>query len=173
MKQKGFAHLFLILFLVAGLAVAVYLVQKKTNILPKAYEPYNEGIGSTAPMGIGSTSPIGIGSTNPVDWGGHPIPPAKPVKLEGRCDKPEIWITVFQWDPGDSNADKYYVRYKVNNGKWQSSPAIEAKETQNFYQFDTKEAPVLDTWMVIACNSYGGCSDYADGGPFSCNEFFQ
>lgn len=36
MKQKGFAHIFLILFLLAGLAVAVYLVQQKTNILPKA-----------------------------------------------------------------------------------------------------------------------------------------
>ncbi|MBU1031991.1 hypothetical protein KKE03_03680 [Patescibacteria group bacterium] len=38
MNQKGLAHIFLILFLVAGLAVAVYLVQQKTNILPKAYE---------------------------------------------------------------------------------------------------------------------------------------
>lgn len=42
MNQKGVAHIFLILFLLAGLAVGVYLVQQKTNILPKAFE--NTGV---------------------------------------------------------------------------------------------------------------------------------
>lgn len=37
-NQRGFAHMFLVLFLLVGLAVAVYLVQQKTNILPKASE---------------------------------------------------------------------------------------------------------------------------------------
>ena len=37
-RQAGIAHIFLILFLLAGLAVGVYLVQQKTNILPKAAE---------------------------------------------------------------------------------------------------------------------------------------
>lgn len=49
MNQKGVAHIFLILFLLVGLAIAVYLVQQKTNILPKAYEenPENTFAGST------------------------------------------------------------------------------------------------------------------------------
>lgn len=50
LNQRGIAHIFLILFLLAGLAVAVYLVQQKTNILPKAYEPDNAAIDSTSPI---------------------------------------------------------------------------------------------------------------------------
>lgn len=38
MKERGAAHIFLILFLLAGLALAVYLVQQKTHIFPKAQE---------------------------------------------------------------------------------------------------------------------------------------
>ncbi len=38
LNQKGFAHIFLIIFLLVGLAIGVYLVQQKTNILPKASE---------------------------------------------------------------------------------------------------------------------------------------
>ena len=36
MNQKCFAHIFLILLLLVGLAVGIYLVQQKTNLLPKA-----------------------------------------------------------------------------------------------------------------------------------------
>ncbi|KKQ77905.1 hypothetical protein A3B42_02920 [Candidatus Daviesbacteria bacterium RIFCSPLOWO2_01_FULL_38_10] len=36
MSQKGFAHILLLLLLLAGLAVGVYLVQQKTNLFPKA-----------------------------------------------------------------------------------------------------------------------------------------
>ena len=35
-SQKGFAHILLLLLLLAGLVVGVYLVQQKTNLLPKA-----------------------------------------------------------------------------------------------------------------------------------------
>lgn len=35
-NQKGFAHILLILLLLVGLAVGIYLVQQKTNLLPKA-----------------------------------------------------------------------------------------------------------------------------------------
>lgn len=35
-NQKGFAHIFLIILLLVGLAVGIYLVQQKTNLLPKA-----------------------------------------------------------------------------------------------------------------------------------------
>ncbi len=38
LNQRGITHIFLILFLLAGLAVGVYLVQQKTNIFPKAFE---------------------------------------------------------------------------------------------------------------------------------------
>ncbi|MBU1031989.1 hypothetical protein KKE03_03670 [Patescibacteria group bacterium] len=36
LNQRGVTHIFLIVFLLAGLAVAVYLVQQKTNIFPRA-----------------------------------------------------------------------------------------------------------------------------------------
>lgn len=37
-NQKGFAHVLVMLLLVAGLAAGVYLVGQQTNLLPKAYE---------------------------------------------------------------------------------------------------------------------------------------
>ncbi len=39
LNQKGIAHLFLILIILAGLGLTVYLVQQRTNILPHASEP--------------------------------------------------------------------------------------------------------------------------------------
>lgn len=38
-NQKGAVHILAILLLLAGLGVGVYLVQKQTNIFPKAYSP--------------------------------------------------------------------------------------------------------------------------------------
>ena len=35
-NQKGVAQIFLVLFLLAGIALGVYLVQQKTNLFPKA-----------------------------------------------------------------------------------------------------------------------------------------
>lgn len=39
MKQRGFAHLLLLLILIVGLAGGVYLVQQKTNLFSKAFNP--------------------------------------------------------------------------------------------------------------------------------------
>lgn len=38
-SQKGFAQIFLVIFLLVGIAVTVYLVGKQTNLLPKAFLP--------------------------------------------------------------------------------------------------------------------------------------
>ncbi len=38
-NQKGFAHILLLILLLAGIALGVYLVQQKTNLLPKAFLP--------------------------------------------------------------------------------------------------------------------------------------
>ena len=38
-QEKGIAQIIIILLIVAGIAVGVYLVQQKTNFLPKAAAP--------------------------------------------------------------------------------------------------------------------------------------
>jgi|GEM_PF-1410627 len=42
-SQKGFVHILLVIFLLAGIAVTVYLVGKQTNLLPKAFSPKATG----------------------------------------------------------------------------------------------------------------------------------
>lgn len=39
LSERGVAHILLIILLLAGLGIAVYLVGRETNIIPKAYEP--------------------------------------------------------------------------------------------------------------------------------------
>lgn len=44
MKEKGIAQIIIILLIVAGIAAGVYLVQQKTNLLPKAAAPKSENV---------------------------------------------------------------------------------------------------------------------------------
>lgn len=59
-NQKGAAPILAILLLLAGLGVGVYLIQKPTNILPKAYNRVNRSV--SAPI---TPSPRPTRSPNP------------------------------------------------------------------------------------------------------------
>lgn len=52
LNQKGAAQFLVLFILVIGVVAALWLVQHRTNILPKAQENVS------APIGIGSTAPI-------------------------------------------------------------------------------------------------------------------
>ena len=58
-SQKGAAHIVLVLRLLAGLGVGVFLVQKQTNISPKAYSPKNPVSAPITPRPTKSPNPSG------------------------------------------------------------------------------------------------------------------
>lgn len=55
-NQRGAAQILAVLLLIAGLGVGVYLIQKPTNILPKAYNRVNNPV--SAPIPSSSPTPI-------------------------------------------------------------------------------------------------------------------
>ncbi len=103
-NQKGFAHLFLIIILVAGIALAVYLVQQRTNILPFAVEPTPCPISGPCP-----TPP----PTKPPPPTPTPCPtlpcPTKPPPTP----KPRILQTDFN---GDGKSD--LAVFRTTENKW-------------------------------------------------------
>lgn len=68
-RERGFAHIFVLILLLAGLGTGVYLVSQKTNFLPKAYlartlsGPISGPVTSTPTPALGGN--IGIGTSGP------------------------------------------------------------------------------------------------------------
>lgn len=144
-RQAGFAHIFLILFLLAGLTVAVYLVQNKTNILPKADEPKIV--------------------CNEV--------PDMPSGLNGDCARGSGTAELF-WKGSTACylITSYYVRYIKPDGTWW--PAVPGENDQSVTRIGYKSIEVgvgksIKAWGVYACN-INGCSDFASSGVVSCGD---
>jgi len=143
-QSNGFAHILLIVLLVAGLAVAIYMVQQKTNIFPKAYEIQPDPLRNSTE-----------------------IVPKKPAFLSGWCDGTNAH---FDWEAGSSAPATYFVRYKKNVGtESELWPAIESEgQTRNtWWHFAAGHSQIYKPWKVAACN-LAGCSDYAEGPEILC-----
>ncbi len=83
MKQNGFAHILMIVLLIVGLAAAIYLVQQKTNIFPKAESllPPNPAVSditctSTTVSWKGSIGAIVVGTADPIKRWKRDVPPS-------------------------------------------------------------------------------------------------
>lgn len=139
-NQRGFAHIFLILFLLAGLAVAVYLVQQKTNIFPKAYDSLSGPI----------SGPITL--------------PVEPINLSGSCDGKYAY---FVWDAGNQAPTIYYLRLLKPEGGWWPNTASAGYTPVTFHPYKAYPGQKYNAWGVYACNP-GGCSDFVKGPAFEC-----
>ncbi len=143
-KENGMAHVLLIVLLVAGLAAAIYMVQQKTNIFPKAYE----------------TQP------NPIRNSTEAVP-GKPISLSGWCDGN---VAHFDWQAGNSIPATYFVRYKKTAGvdsEWLPSIESEGGTNSPWYHFTAGYAQMYKHWRVYACNQTG-CSNFAEGPEIWC-----
>lgn len=69
-QQAGFAHIFLLIFLIVGLVVAVYLVGQQTNIFPKAYNKITSLRPSSTETGQTQTVPVLVLKYFPLDSSG-------------------------------------------------------------------------------------------------------
>lgn len=147
-RQPRFPHIFLIIFLLAGLVTIVYLTQQKTNIFSKAFE-------NTVPIPPPKPSPIAR-------------IPNMPSDLAGSCIGRHVSLHWKSTEIGDIN---YYIRYRKPDGGWWPSTAspLDGQTAGSGYEFTAdQENQEFDLWGVIACNSIG-CSDLAQGPRFSCS----
>lgn len=151
MRQKGSAHIFLILLLLVGLAVAVYLVQQKTNILPKAYDA---SLASKAPTNLNRVCDPNTHSVK-LTW--DPADDVTNWYVRYRKSK-DNW-----WPKAGSEVDA--LREQVESKR-------SAVNKENYFLvYLEPDQKSLDIWGVYACSGQGdetSCSNFVKGEPVEC-----
>lgn len=154
-NQKGIAHLFLIVILVAGVALAVYLVQQKTNILPFANEPPPCPISGPCPTVAPTPSSTPKPRMLQTDFNGDGKSDLTVFRTSnntwyvknvfnlpwGRADKRDIPV------PGDYNGDGKadLAVYNPNTAEWSVQTGQQRKDQEmyvNWGDYEKNEIPV-------------------------------
>lgn len=160
-NQKGFAHLFLIIILVAGIGLAVYLVQQKTNLFPWATSCPVSGPCPTIP-------PPPIQKTLQTDFNGDGKSDLTVFRTSnntwyvknvfnlpwGRADKGDIPV------PGDYNGDGKadLAVFNPNTAEWSIQTGQQSKTEEMYIRwggYEKNEVPVQADY------NGDGITDYA------------
>lgn len=150
-KSKGFAHVFLLIVILAGLFVVLYSVGKETNILPKAFE--KKDVSRLATSGAPSNLEVGCHSESGQDsskavfkWNQVPGVTSYTLNINKVDGGPDDW---FPSTDQNSVGDRTLTR-KV-------TMATEPIEKGKNY-----------SWTLIAGGSGNDIDRTANGGEFSC-----
>ncbi len=173
-NQAGFAHLFLIIILVAGIALAVYLVQQRTNLNPFASTPLPCPISGPCPSWEPPTFPPPSPKILPTDFNGDGKSDLTVFRTSnntwyiknvfnlawGRADKGDIPV------PGDYNGDGKadLAVYNPNSAEWSIQTGQQRKEQEIYVKwggYEKNEVPVQADY------NGDGTTDYAVWAPGS------